>query len=61
MVALTSGRLNHLGNSFLCRFERLGDIADLNEAMTIQQQAVHLTPDGHPHEPGHLNNLPKSV
>jgi hypothetical protein len=27
--------------------KRLGDITDLNEAITAQWQAVRLTPDGH--------------
>ena len=49
--------LNNLGNSFQSRFERLGDIADLDEAITAQQQAVRLTPDGHPDKPAYLNNL----
>jgi hypothetical protein len=57
---LKPGCLNNLRNSFQSQFEHLGDIANLNEAITAQQQAVSLTPDGHPHNPGFLNNLRKS-
>ena len=44
-------------SSILHRFERLSDIADLDEAIMTQQQAVRLTPDGHPDRPRRLNNL----
>ena len=43
--------------SFRHKFERLGDVADLNEAISAQQQALHLTPDDDPHQPMHLHNL----
>jgi len=51
------GHLNNLGNLFHSRFQRLGDIADLDEVITVKQQAVRLTPDGHPDKPGRLNDL----
>jgi hypothetical protein len=38
-------------------YERLGSIADLNEAITAQQQAIHLTPDVHSDKPTYLKNL----
>ena len=41
----------------MVRFERLGDIADLDEAITAQRQAVCLTPDGHPDKSLFLQNL----
>ena len=56
--------LNNLGSSFQSRFGRLGDLADVDEAIKAQQQAVRLAPDGHSDKPGRLNNLgnfPKSV
>jgi len=49
--------LNNLGMSFQSRFGRTGDVADLTEAITIQQRAVQLTPDGHSDMPMRLNNL----
>ena len=32
-------------------------LSDLDEAITAQQQAVRLTPDGHPRKPACLSNL----
>jgi len=54
------GRLNNLGNSFLCRFERTGDVSDVSEAISVQQRAVQLTPNGHADMPALLNNLGNS-
>ena len=45
--------LNNLGNFSLHQFQRLGVIADLDETITSQQQAIRLTPDGHPHKPAY--------
>jgi hypothetical protein len=42
---------------FQNRFTRLGNLADLDEAITAQQQAVRLTPDDHPAKLGRLNSL----
>jgi hypothetical protein len=50
-------RLNNLGNSFQSRFEHTGDLADISNAISYQQKAVHLTPEGHADMPGWLNNL----
>ena len=50
-------RLNNSGNSFRCRFERTGDLIDISNAISAQQRAVHLTPDGHADMPDWLNNL----
>ncbi|KAJ7833961.1 hypothetical protein B0H14DRAFT_2324833, partial [Mycena olivaceomarginata] len=43
------------------RFERLGDLGDLNEFISKKKDAVLLTPDGHPDKPGRLNNLGNSL
>jgi tetratricopeptide (TPR) repeat protein len=58
MVTLTSPVcLNNLGNAFLTRFERLGELSDLEDAISRFRDAVDLTPHGHPDKPGRLNNL----
>ena len=36
------------------------DLADLDEAITVKQQVVRLTPDGHPDKPACLSNLRNS-
>jgi hypothetical protein len=53
--------LNSLGNSLLTRFERLGDLGDLNKSVLRGEDAVYLTPDGHPDKPSWLNNLGNSL
>ncbi|KAI0310426.1 hypothetical protein OF83DRAFT_1178560, partial [Amylostereum chailletii] len=52
--------LNNLGISFRCRFERLGDAADIDSAIRVQREAVDLTPEGHANQCRHLNNLGNS-
>ncbi|KAF8436638.1 CHAT domain-containing protein [Boletus edulis BED1] len=49
--------LKNLGVALLWRFERLGELRDLEDAISTYRDAVHLTPDGHPDKPGRLNNL----
>ncbi|THU77298.1 hypothetical protein K435DRAFT_702716 [Dendrothele bispora CBS 962.96] len=50
--------LNNLGNAFFRRFERLGELIDIENAISFKQQAaVDLTPDGHADKAGWLNNL----
>ncbi|KAF8132578.1 TPR-like protein [Boletus edulis] len=49
--------LFNLGNSFITRFSRLGELRDLEDAISTHRDAVHLTPDGHPDKAGCLNNL----
>jgi len=39
------------------RFERIGNLPDILEAIAVLQQAVHLTPNGHAYMPALLNNL----
>ncbi|KIM74180.1 hypothetical protein PILCRDRAFT_80299 [Piloderma croceum F 1598] len=53
--------LSNLGNSFLCRFERSGDLIDVDKAISAHEQAVHLTLDGHANKPNCLNNLGSSL
>ena len=54
-------RLNFLGHCFFTRFQRLGRLNDLDDAISRQKEAVRLTLDGHPDKPGRLNNLGCSV
>ena len=39
------------------RFERLGELNDLNESILMCQEVVQLTPHGHPNKPSRLSNL----
>ncbi|KAG8834630.1 hypothetical protein FRC20_007420, partial [Serendipita sp. 405] len=54
-------RLSNLGNSLLTRFERFGNLDDMNDAIVKHQAAVDLTPDGHPDKPQQLSNLGNSL
>ncbi|THU90058.1 TPR-like protein, partial [Dendrothele bispora CBS 962.96] len=49
--------LNNLGNAFTCRFEHLGELGDIENAILVHQQTVDLTPDVHAYKAGLLNNL----
>ncbi|KAI9573093.1 hypothetical protein HD554DRAFT_2013817, partial [Boletus coccyginus] len=62
--------LNNLGNCFLTRFERLGQLRmqfrhsgtlDLEDAISALRDAVELIPHGHSDKPGHFNNLGNSI
>ncbi|KAJ7919737.1 CHAT domain-containing protein [Mycena leptocephala] len=55
------GRLNNLGNSLFRRFERLGDLGDINKSVLTFEDAFKLTPDSHPDKPSLLNNLGNSL
>jgi hypothetical protein len=58
MVTLTSLDISlTLESPSRVGFGAWGDIADLDEVITAQQQAVRLAPDGHPDKPGSLNTL----
>ncbi|KAF5343629.1 hypothetical protein D9758_015445 [Tetrapyrgos nigripes] len=50
-------RLTNLGNAFSCRFKRLGELGDIENAIHFKRQAVDLTPDGHADKAYKLNNL----
>jgi len=54
-------RLSNLGNTFLCRFERTGDLTNISNAILAYRRAVQLTPDGHADMPSRLSNLGKCV
>ena len=47
----------NFGISFVCRFECTGDLVDIFDAISHQQRAVNLTPEGHAGMPSQLNNL----
>ncbi|KAG9073525.1 hypothetical protein FS749_015047 [Ceratobasidium sp. UAMH 11750] len=49
-------RLNSLGNSYIKRFELIGDLEDLKEASSCFDLAVTLIPDGHPDKAKCLND-----
>ncbi|KAJ7852570.1 TPR-like protein [Mycena leptocephala] len=53
--------LSNLGNSFLGRFKRFGDLSDLNKSIIMKEDAVQLTPEGHPDMPAMLSNLGNSL
>jgi len=54
-------QLNNLGISFESRFEHTGNLSDLSEAISNEQEAVALTPDDDPDMPMWLNNLGNSL
>jgi hypothetical protein len=39
--------LNNLGNSFVRRYERSGDLTDIDRAISAHNRAGNLTPNGH--------------
>ena len=49
--------LSNLALALRARFERTGALADLDEAVSIAQEAVNATPAAHPDRPGWLSNL----
>ncbi|KAG6373736.1 hypothetical protein JVT61DRAFT_5876 [Boletus reticuloceps] len=53
--------LNDLGSSLKTRFQRLGELTDLENAISMLRDAIDLTPQGHPAEPSYLNNLAGSL
>ncbi|RXW19092.1 hypothetical protein EST38_g6759 [Candolleomyces aberdarensis] len=55
-----STRLNNLGISLRLRFERHGDVSDIQEAISAQQKVVGMTPQDHADYPGHLTSLGNS-
>ncbi|KAJ6624591.1 CHAT domain-containing protein [Mycena sp. CBHHK59/15] len=53
--------LNNLGCCLRRRFEQFGELTDIDQAMLSFQEALRLTPDGHPDRPLRLNDLGKSL
>ncbi|KAF8129527.1 CHAT domain-containing protein [Boletus edulis] len=53
----TKIRLRNLGAALLWRFNRLGELSDLEDAISTLRDASVLTPDGHPDKLGHLNTI----
>ncbi|KAF8419631.1 hypothetical protein L210DRAFT_3369588, partial [Boletus edulis BED1] len=51
------GFLNNLGNCFRARFDRLGELRDLEGAISSYGNAIDLTPHGHPDKPSHFINF----
>jgi len=49
--------LSNLGNALQTRFERVGNLTDIENAILSNQNAVDLTPDSHPNKPMRLSNL----
>jgi CHAT domain len=49
--------LSNLGAALRIRYERTGDTAALNEAITVLRRAAHASPPEHISTPGFLNNL----
>ncbi|THU78772.1 hypothetical protein K435DRAFT_811271 [Dendrothele bispora CBS 962.96] len=49
--------LTSLGSAFQSRFEHLGRLGDIENAILVNQQAVDLTPDGHAGKAAQLSNL----
>ncbi|KAJ7478913.1 TPR-like protein [Mycena latifolia] len=49
--------LSNLGNALHERSERLGNLIDLNGAVSKLEAAVGMTPDGHLNKPSYLSNL----
>ncbi|KAF4447587.1 hypothetical protein F53441_8882 [Fusarium austroafricanum] len=52
-----AAHLNNLGNQLGRRYERTGDMRDLEEAIKAARQAIKITPNDHPDLASHLNNL----
>ncbi len=48
---------NDAAGAYLRRYWARGQLPDLNQALELWQQAVDLTPEGHPDRPTMLNNL----
>jgi hypothetical protein len=56
-----SSSLNNLATAVSTRFEQLGRVDDLEEAIICHRQALALRPHGHPNHPTSLNNLATAV
>src|SRR5262249_61289249 len=53
--------LTNVGEALRARFERVGDLADINEAVVIGRAAVAATPTDHPDQTKYLRSLGKAL
>ena len=53
--------LNNLASCLRTRFECIGELKDLEEAVSSHKDALELIPDGRPTKPDFLNNLANSL
>jgi hypothetical protein len=53
--------LNNLANALRTRFEQLGDLDSLAEAINLHRQALALRPSRHPQRSRSLHNLANAV
>jgi hypothetical protein len=51
----------NLGHSSFHRFARTGDLTDINKSVRMFEQAIGLTPDGHPGKPSFLSEPPRQL
>jgi tetratricopeptide (TPR) repeat protein len=56
-----SSSLNNLANAVSTRFEQLGRMEDLEEAITCHREALALRPHGHPYRSSSLSNLANAM
>ncbi|KZP34252.1 hypothetical protein FIBSPDRAFT_2784 [Athelia psychrophila] len=56
-ISAIADNISSIGVSSLMRFQQLGDLADLENAVANLQQAVALTRDGHPDKAARLKNV----
>ena len=52
-----TSHLNSLVFSLVYRFKHTGDLTDISNAISYQQNVVYLIPEGHASMSGRLNNL----
>jgi len=60
MSSLTNTCLNNVANCFLARPKHLGELGDLEQAISRLREATDLIPDGHPDKLGLLKSLGNS-
>ncbi|KAJ7612640.1 CHAT domain-containing protein [Roridomyces roridus] len=53
--------LSNLGSSLMTRFQQLGSLEDLHSSVSVLDNVLHVTPDGHPDKASRLNNLGSSL
>ncbi|KZV61080.1 hypothetical protein PENSPDRAFT_314518 [Peniophora sp. CONT] len=53
--------MSTLGSAFQSRFAHVGDLGDLDTAISMQRHAVDLTDDGHPYKPAWIDSLCASL